>query len=252
MNPYIIIGFALFVYMTLWFAYATYIRRDDVADTAWGLGFVLVAWISFVYGQMQPAALTTTLLVTIWGIRLSSHIHHRNSNKPEDKRYVDMRRGWAYGRLSSYVNVFLLQGFFLFVVVQPVIFINLYTMGTFGLLQAIGILIWMIGFFFESVGDAQLAAHLKDPANKGKLMTSGLWRCTRHPNYFGEVTQWWGIGIIASSISGGWMTLIGPIFITYLICFVSGIPMLEKKYAGRPDWEEYKRKTSVFIPLTFQ
>jgi steroid 5-alpha reductase family enzyme len=252
MNPYTLVVLTLLLYMTLWFAYATYLKRDDVADTAWGLGFVLVAWVSFMRGEMRPVALVTTLLVTIWGVRLASHIHRRNSGKPEDKRYIEMRQNWKYGRLSSYLHIFLLQGFFLFVVVQPVIFINLYTSNTLKVLQMIGILIWMIGFYFESVGDAQLAAHIKDPANKGKLMTTGLWRYTRHPNYFGEVTQWWGIGIIALAISGGWVTLIGPLFITYLICFVSGVPMLEKKYAGRPDWEEYKKKTSVFIPLTFK
>ena len=249
MNPYIITAIALLAYMTLWFGYATYLKRDDVADTAWGLGFVCVAWLTLAIGGIHPASLVTTLLVTIWGVRLAIHIHHRNSGKPEDKRYIEMRQNWKYGRLSSYLNIFLLQGFFLFVVVQPVIFINLYSSSALKILQMIGILIWMIGFYFESVGDAQLAAHIKDPANKGKLMTTGLWRYTRHPNYFGEVTQWWGIGIIALAIPGGWITLIGPIFITYLICFVSGVPMLEKKYAGRPDWEEYKKKTSSLVPL---
>lgn len=249
MSYFVAIIFTLFVYMTLWFAYATSIRRDDVADTAWGIGFVLVAWVSFLWGEMEPTALMITLMVTVWGVRLALHIHHRNSGKPEDVRYVQMRQNWKYGRLSSYLNIFLLQGFFLFVIAQPVIYINLYSLSTFGLLQTIGILTWMVGFCFESVGDAQLAAHIKNPTNKGKLMTTGLWKYTRHPNYFGEVTQWWGIGIVASAIPGGWVTLIGPIFITYLICFVSGIPMLEKKYAGRSDWEEYKKKTSVFIPF---
>ena len=249
MNPYTLIGLTLLLYMTLWFAYATYLKRDDVADTAWGLGFVLVAWVSFISGEMRPAALVTTLLVTIWGVRLASHIYRRNSGKPEDKRYVEMRQNWRYGRLSSYLNIFLLQGVFLYIIVQPVMYINLYANSSLAALQMVGILIWMIGFYFESVGDAQLAAHIKDPANKGKLMTTGLWRYTRHPNYFGEVTQWWGIGIIALAIPGGWITLIGPIFITYLICFVSGVPMLEKKYAGRPDWEEYKKKTSSLVPL---
>ena len=249
MNPYIITAIALLAYMTLWFGYATYLKRDDVADTAWGLGFVCVAWLTLAIGGIHPASLVTTLLVTIWGVRLAIHIHHRNSGKPEDKRYVEMRQNWRYGRLSSYLNIFLLQGVFLYIIVQPVMYINLYANSSLAALQMVGILIWMIGFYFESVGDAQLAAHIKDPANKGKLMTTGLWRYTRHPNYFGEVTQWWGIGIIALAIPGGWITLIGPIFITYLICFVSGVPMLEKKYAGRPDWEEYKKKTSSLVPL---
>ncbi|MEI7653604.1 MAG: DUF1295 domain-containing protein [bacterium] len=249
MNPYIITAIALLAYMTLWFGYATYLKRDDVADTAWGLGFVCVAWLTLAIGGIHPASLVTTLLVTIWGVRLAIHIHHRNSGKPEDKRYVEMRQNWRYGRFSSYLNIFLLQGLFLYIVVQPVIFINLYAGDIWGFLTTLGLIVWVVGFYFESVGDAQLAAHIKDPANKGKLLTTGLWRYTRHPNYFGEVTQWWGIGIIALAITGGWITLIGPLFITYLICFVSGVPMLEKKYAGRPDWEEYKKKTSVLLPL---
>ena len=112
----------------------------------------------------------------------------------------------------------------------------------------VGVLVWLVGFYFEAVGDAQLARFIKDPANKGKLMQSGLWAYTRHPNYFGEVTQWWGIWIIALSVSGGWLGIIGPITITFLILKVSGIPMLEKKMAENPEFTEYKKQTSMVIP----
>jgi steroid 5-alpha reductase family enzyme len=250
MNPHTLVALTLLLYMTLWFAYATYLKRDDIADTAWGLGFVLVSWVSFMRGEMRPAALVTTLLVTIWGVRLASHIYRRNSGKPEDKRYIEMRQNWKYGRLSSYLHIFLLQGFFLFVVVQPVIFINLYTSNTLKVLQMIGILIWMIGFYFELVGDAQLAAHIKDPGNKGRLMTTGLWRYTRHPNYFGESLMWWGIGLASYGISSmTFVGFVGPALITFLLLKVSGVPMLEKHFAGNPEWEAYKKRTSVFFPL---
>jgi steroid 5-alpha reductase family enzyme len=109
--------------------------------------------------------------------------------------------------------------------------------------------VWVIGFFFESVGDAQLSRFIKDPANKGKLMQSGLWKYTRHPNYFGEVTQWWGLWIIALSVSYGWLGIIGPLTITTLILKVSGIPLLEKSMEGNPEFQEYKKRTSVFFPL---
>ena len=109
--------------------------------------------------------------------------------------------------------------------------------------------VWILGFVFESVGDAQLARFIKDPANKGKLMQGGLWRYTRHPNYFGEVTMWWGIWLLALSTPYGFFSIIGPITITFLILKVSGIPMLEKKMEENPEFAEYKRRVSVFIPM---
>ena len=134
-------------------------------------------------------------------------------------------------------------------VALPILIINKSVDAGVNLLDFIGVLVWIFGFFFESVGDAQLAKFIKDPVNKGKLMQQGLWRYTRHPNYFGEVTQWWGIWLIALSVSHGLLGIIGPITITILILFVSGIPLLEKKYTSRADFEEYKQTTSIFIPL---
>lgn len=113
----------------------------------------------------------------------------------------------------------------------------------------LGLVIWLIGFFFEAVGDAQLSEFLKNPKNKGKIIQTGLWRYTRHPNYFGEVAQWWGIWLITLGIPLGWFGIIGPLTITVLILFVSGVPLLEKKYQGRADFEAYKKQTSVFFPL---
>ena len=127
--------------------------------------------------------------------------------------------------------------------------INKYASGEINLLVIIGFIVWLIGFYFESVGDKQLANFIHNPENKGKLMTEGLWKYSRHPNYFGEVTQWWGIWIIALSVPYGWVAIIGPITITILILFVSGVPLLEKKYKGRSDFEAYKKRTSIFIPL---
>ncbi len=117
------------------------------------------------------------------------------------------------------------------------------------LLDGLGIAVWLTGFFFEATGDWQLKQFVQNPANRGKLINTGLWRYSRHPNYFGEVTQWWGIYLIALSTPRGWITILGPITITVLILFVSGIPMLEKKYHGRPEFEAYKRRTSAFFPL---
>jgi len=165
-------------------------------------------------------------------------------------RYAILRKDWGkWFVLRSYLQIFLLQGMLLFVIAFPVLIINKGIGIEFNLLDFVGILVWILGFFFESVGDKQLSEFIKNPANKGKLMQQGLWQYTRHPNYFGEVTQWWGIWLIALNAPNGWFGIIGPIMITFLILFVSGVPLLEKKYAGRADFEEYKKRTSIFIPL---
>ena len=146
-------------------------------------------------------------------------------------------------------QVFLLQGFFMLLISTSAITAFADSFGKLGLLEAAGAVVWLTGFFFESVGDLELSRFVKNPANKGKLMTGGLWRYTRHPNYFGEVTQWWGIFLVVLSSPYGFLAIISPLTITFLILKVSGIPMLEKKYEGRADFAQYKRKTSAFFPL---
>jgi steroid 5-alpha reductase family enzyme len=138
--------------------------------------------------------------------------------------------------------VYLLQGAFLFLVSLPVLLINRSSGGTFGFLEVMGACVWLFGFLFESVGDAELARFASDPLNRGKILQSGLWQYTRHPNYFGEVLQWWGIWLVSLGIPGGWLGIVGPLTITFLVLKVSGIPMLENKMADNPDFAEYKRK----------
>jgi len=237
--------------MSLWFVISLIKKRNDVADVAWGLGFVLLAWASFyLSGARGGRELTVCLLVSIWGLRLASHIYGRNKGKPEDYRYQKWRIDWGKSfYLRSYLQVYLLQGALLFIIALPVLVINRNGGGSLGILDFIGVGVWLLGFYFEAVGDAQLARFIKDPANKGRIMQGGLWAYTRHPNYFGEVTQWWGIWLVALSVTGGLFTIIGPLTITFLILFVSGIPMLERKQEKHPEFQQYKSKTSIFIPL---
>lgn len=249
MNYYFILAITLLCYMSFWFAISVIKKRNDVADIAWGLGFVLMAWLSFCLTGYSFKAFLVNSLVTVWGLRLAWHIYHRNRNKPEDSRYLEWRKTWSNFYLRSFLQVFFLQGIFIFMISLPVIFINHSISQGFSIFETIGILVWGVGFYLESTGDRQLKEFISDPENKGKLMDKGLWRYSRHPNYFGEVTQWWGIFIVAVSIPGSLFTIIGPLTITILILFVSGIPLLEKKYSGRPDFEEYKKRTSIFIPL---
>ena len=251
MKYYAILAGVLLAYMSFWFVVSLIKKRNDVADVAWGLGFVLMTWVSFfLTGTSGVRGLLVGLLVSVWGLRLAWHIHARNRGKAEDYRYLAWRNEWGkWFYLRSYLQVYLLQGVLLFLVVSPVLLINTSVGTALGLLDVVGVVVWLIGFYFEAVGDAQLNGFIKNPANKGKLMQSGLWAYTRHPNYFGEVTQWWGIWLVALSVSGGWIGMIGPITITFLILKVSGIPMLEKKMEQHPDFAEYKRKTSAFIPM---
>ncbi|NQV90557.1 DUF1295 domain-containing protein [Candidatus Uhrbacteria bacterium] len=250
MNYFLSLAIVLFIYMTLWFFVSLIRKRNDVADVAWGLGFVLMTWVSFILSDDSSLrGLLTGALVSIWGLRLAWHIHARNKGKQEDYRYLAWRKQWGkWFYVRSYFQVFLLQGVLLFVIILPVLLINMRSGPGLGWLDAVGIAVWLFGFYFEAVGDAQLRRFLKNPTNKGKLMQEGLWAYTRHPNYFGEVTQWWGIWIVALSVPSGLLGVLGPITITFLIVKVSGIPMLEKKMEEHPDFAEYKKRTSVFIP----
>ena len=241
---------AVFVLMTAAFVLAQARRNLAVVDLAWGLGFTVVsAALLTREPALYPAKAMIIGFVLVWGLRLAIHIGSRNRGKPEDFRYAAMRRKWgkAVG-VKSFFFVFMLQGFLMLVVSLPITVVFSSPARPIGALDAIGALVFAAGFVFESVGDRQLAAHLSDPANKGKLMIRGLWATTRHPNYFGEATLWWGIGLIALPSANGWAALIGPAVITLLLVFVSGVPLIEKKYAGRPDWEAYKARTPMFFP----
>jgi steroid 5-alpha reductase family enzyme len=249
-NPYIPLAVALFGWSVMWYVIALINKRNDLADVAWGLGFVFLVWLAFYLSGGNQRALLVNALVTVWGLRLAWHIHTRNHGKPEDFRYAQWRKEWKHFYLRSFLQVFLLQGIFLFVTVWPVIFINLSVPEPFQWLDFTGVLVWLIGFYFESVGDYQLKQFKKNPANKGQIITTGLWRYTRHPNYFGEALQWWGLFIIALILPGGWVTVVGPIVITYLLRYVSGVPMLEAKYKGNAVFESYKKKTSIFFPMS--
>lgn len=251
MNYFLTLAFVLLIYMSTWFVASLVEKRNDVVDVAWGLGFVLMAWLSFFLSDDYGArGLLVCTLVSVWGSRLAWHIYTRHKGWPEDFRYQAWRRDWGkWFYIRSYLQIYLLQGILLFLVVAPVLLINKNAGAAFGVSDVLGLAVWLMGFFFEAVGDSQLAEFIKNTEHKGKLMQSGLWAYTRHPNYFGEVAQWWGLWLIALSVPGGWMGIIGPITITFLILKVSGIPLLERKMAENPEFAEYKQRVSVFFPF---
>jgi steroid 5-alpha reductase family enzyme len=249
MSYYLVTLIALFIYMNLWFIVALIKKRNDVADIAWGLGFVLLAWLAFFLGAQESVGLLVALLVTLWGGRLAFHIYKRNHQKPEDYRYQKWRQEWGvwvYAR--SYFQIFILQGALLYIIALPILLINQGYQYELSHVMILGMFVWMIGFVFEVVGDKQLAQFVSDARNKGKILQTGLWRYTRHPNYFGEVAQWWGIWIIALGAPMGVYAIISPLLITFLILKVSGVPLLEEKLKRNPEFAQYAARTSTFIP----
>lgn len=240
------------IYFIALFLLAQVLRDNSIVDIAWGLGFIVVALTRFLVNQNPtPASVITLILVIIWGLRLAIHLGKRNIGKGEDYRYVNMRKRWGskYARLKAFLNVFVLQGVLLMIVSLPILLVNTGTSTVVGWWTILGIILWVIGFGYEVIGDYQLAQFKKNPVNKGKLLTTGLWSTTRHPNYFGEALSWWGVFLVTLNESRNMWGIIGPIVITLLLLFVSGVPLLEKKYKNRPDFKVYAEKTAKFVPF---
>ncbi len=240
----------ILIYVTCWFVLAIFLNRNDIVDIAWGGGYVVLIIYYLLTRDLSPRAILMSALIVVWGIRLIIYVYLRNRGKKEDFRYLNWRNTWKLFYLRSYFQIFILQGTLLLVIISPLtILFAAAKQPELGIYDLIGSLVWIIGFAFEVVGDYQLAKFKMNPDNKGKIMSSGLWKYTRHPNYFGEVLLWWGIFIISIPSTYSVYGLIGPVTISILIMFVSGVPMLEEKYKGNPEFEAYKKKTSKFFPL---
>lgn len=250
MNVYLQSIAVVIIYMTMFFIIAQIKKNNSIVDMGWGLGFVVIAiYTLFIGGYYNSRSIIVTALVIIWGLRLFYHILKRNSGKPEDFRYVNMRKAWGKWVVPrAFLQVFMLQGAFMLVIAYPIIMNNATAKGSLGALGIIGLLIWIFGFIFEALGDKQLKDFIYNKKNKGHIMKEGLWKYTRHPNYFGEATMWWGIFIISFSSKSGIVGIISPAFITLLLLFVSGVPMLEKHYKDNKEFQAYSKVTSRFLP----
>lgn len=229
------------------------LRQDaSIVDIFWGLGFVTAAWVYFAATpQGYPVRkLLLVALVTLWGVRLSLHILQRNWGKGEDYRYRRWREqaggNWWW---QSYFKVFLLQGFLLWIISTPLLAAQISpTPAIITPLDDLALVVWGVGFFFEAVGDWQLRRFKADPANQGRLLTGGVWRYTRHPNYFGDSAQWWGYYLFALA-AGGWWTIFSPLLMTFLLVRVSGVALLERSLReSKPGYQDYAEKTSAFLP----
>ena len=239
----------IFAYFLTLFIIGTARRNNGIVDIFWGLGFVAVGWLMF-FTRLPPSLprAALTLLVTLWGLRLFLHILRRNRGKPEDFRYAAFRKAWGRWAVPrAFLQVYMLQGLLMYVISLGMILPSGSVAVQWPLFGA-GLAVFAIGIAFEAVGDRQLRQFLRDPANRGTLLTTGLWRYTRHPNYFGEATVWWGLWLLALSDGAAWYSVASPLTITALLLFVSGVPPLEKAMRDRPGFAEYARRTSVFIP----
>jgi steroid 5-alpha reductase family enzyme len=246
-----IVGAFVVIWATVWFVISLRAGRMDVADIAWGPGIAAVALLTWVISD-EPygtRSLIMTGMVVVWGARLAWHIGRRNAGKPEDARYRKWREEWGdHVHVRSFLQVFLLQSVLMAMVALPVWVVNAGEPVELGWVGTAGALIWLFGFIYEAVADRQLAQFLSDPGNKGKVLDTGLWGRSRHPNYFGEVVLWWGLGFMALATPWGWVGLAGPAVITFLILCVSGVPMLERKMESDPKYAAYLESTPVFWP----
>lgn len=225
----------------------------SVADIAWGLVFVAIAWTAYLVGDgASDRSLLIAVLITIWGLRLSAYIWWRHDG--EDKRYTAMRERQGPERFAvrSLFTVFLLQAGIAWIVSAPVQVAAVDpTPATLGLLAAVGAAVTLFGIAFEGIADLQLARFLARKDESGKsVMDEGLWRYSRHPNYFGNATLWFGIWLIALESGSAWWTVIGPIVMTFFLLKVSGVALTEKNVKkSRPGYESYIERTSAFVPL---
>lgn len=240
---------AVVAFTVLWIV-SLVLRNASIVDIFWGPGLILVAWVYLAVGPDEATGrgLLVCVLVTVWGLRLALHIGVRNAGHGEDFRYRQWREQAGAGFWwVSYFKVFLLQSVVLWVVATPLL---LGQLGGPGLtwLDLLGVALWVIGFGFEVVADWQLMAFKRDPANRGKVMRSGLWGTSRHPNYFGEAVLWWGIGLIGAAGAGP-LALISPLLLTFLLVKISGVAMLDRALVDRrPGYADYIESTPAFVP----
>lgn len=228
------------------------LRRDNsIVDVTYGLAAALATAVTFALSPTRhPREALLLALVGLWGARLATHLLVRKWGQGEDFRYRAWREAWGrWFVVRSVLQIYVLQGVVILVMLTPVLLTRRAPGGPLDLRDWLAVAVWAVGFFFEAVGDAQLLVFKREPGNRGRFMDRGLWRYTRHPNYLGEVTLWWGVFLLGLGAGRGAVGVVSPITITALLLLVSGIPMLERRWAGQKEFEAYRRRTSAFFPL---
>lgn len=242
-------------WMSLGYVIARRLRRLDIVDTMWGGAFVvmIVGGLLLQSGRIEEfdVQLLVTVMLVLWGARLMWHIGRRFARSSrQDARYTELTNDWkdALG-LRAFVSIFVLQSFLALMIAIPVIHIVLSENQSFTIWTAIGFVVWLFGLIVEIIADHQLRVFMQSPKNNGKLLTTGLRAWSRNPSYFGEMCVWWGFAVMALGTQHGWVGLIGALTITYLLMYVTGVPLAEKNAATKPGWKEYAEHTSRLVPL---
>lgn len=238
----------------LWF-FVLYIislaRRDNrIADIGWPIAFIIaVVVVLFQRESVGARNIIVTTLVMVWGVRLALHVWLRSRGKGEDWWHKELRRAWGeHWVIRSFLQLYLLQAAYVIIIVSPALYVNTFSVPSLGVLDFVGLALWVIGFLWEAVGDHQLVRFKQSPKNKGHVLRYGLWRYSRHPNYFGEVLMWFGIWLMAMSIPGSLYTVSGPLFILALLVWIRGVPSLERHLSANPEYLAYQRKTNMLVP----
>lgn len=242
------LGMIVCIFIMLWLV-SLLLRDASIVDPCWGMGFVVIAAISSVITKFfEPRSFLLVMLTAVWGVRLSGYLVWRNWGHGEDRRYQAMRqkhgnRFW----IESLGTVFVLQALLVWFVAWPVQ-VGIATGGQLNLIDYIGVALWLIGFCFESVSDWQLTRFKSKRKHAGLVLDQGLWRYTRHPNYFGDFCVWWGLYLIAAA-GGAWWTVLSPLVMSFLLIKVSGVALLESTITERrPEYRRYIEQTSAFFP----
>lgn len=239
---------AILVVMTGAFLVAKRRKRLDTVDSAWGMAFAVAAAVSAGY-DFQLRTLLLLVLVDIWAVRLTSHLLDRSRRSKEDPRYTELSKKWKGNFWArAYLSVFLVQALLVWVISLPVVMAAGKSNAYATLFTILGTAVWLKGFVIETIADRQLAKFRGASKNKNEVLQTGLWRYSRHPNYYGEISQWFGVGLVACAAHNGWIGLAGPLVLALTIIYVSGIPPIEKRHAGDLKYQEYKRHTSALIP----
>ena len=238
--------------MTLLWVASVIAKNVSIVDLFWGLGFILSGVFYFLKtGGNEPRKIILIILVSVWALRLSGYLAWRNIGKGEDFRYKQFREKYGAKRYwwISFFQTFLLQGILMWLISAPLLGAQIKGQNNaLGILDYAGIVLWIIGFCFESIGDLQLSRFKNDPTNKGKVLDKGLWHYTRHPNYFGDSAVWWGYGFLCLA-AGSYLPVLGSVLMTALIIKVSGVALLEKSLKEKkPEYKEYIENTSAFLP----
>ena len=249
--PFTVLAVVVLLGITL--VVALRVGKHAVVDVTWGLGFAAVAVTAYALSAGEGDAgrrLLVTLLTVVWGVRLAVHIGRRSRGHGEDPRYAAMLAE-APGNPTWFAvrKVYLTQGAVMWFVSLPVQ-VACFEPAALGPMAWAGVLVWAVGLFFEAVGDWQLTRFRADPASKGQVLDTGLWRYTRHPNYFGDACVWWGLSLVAFSAWPGILTVLSPVVMTWLLAKGTGKPLLEKDMSSRrPGYVDYVKRTSGFVPL---